>query len=210
MTPPDVKKAFDPFVRLPSSEASNKPGFGIGLSLVKHLVELLQGSMEVRSTPGIGSAFVVRLPTRIARDATPAPGTASFLEIRPGAATVMVVDDVPEVLNALLETVRRQGAVGLAASNAAEALALTSVHAIDLALIDYQMPVRNGLSLAAELARRHPQMHLVLISAFPEPEIFSEASLSAIGAHGFAEKPLKGATIRRLIDAALIRKNTHT
>ena len=201
MSPPDVKRAFDPFVRLPMPAAPPKPGFGIGLSLVKHLVELLNGTMEVRSTPGIGTAFVVRLPTPIAHHAqgVNAPG---YLEIRSGAITVMVVDDVPEVLHALLDTVKRQGAVALGAHNAAEAIALANVHRIDLALIDYQMPVRNGLSLASELSRRHPHMHLVLTSAFPEPDLFSTETLAGVGARGFAEKPLKGTTIRRLIDDA--------
>ena len=58
MTPDELERVFDRFGRV----ADGARGAGVGLSIVKSLVELQRGSIEVRSEPGEGSVFTVRLP----------------------------------------------------------------------------------------------------------------------------------------------------
>jgi CheY-like chemotaxis protein len=80
---------------------------------------------------------------------------------------VLVVDDEPEVLKTierLLERLLPECAI-VAASNADSALALLSAHPIRVALIDYRMPLMDGLTLAAAIRRQAPTVQLILISA---------------------------------------------
>ena len=58
----DLEKIFEEFYRVKNEYTADIPGTGLGLSLVKRLVELHQGQIEVQSTPGRGSVFTVRIP----------------------------------------------------------------------------------------------------------------------------------------------------
>jgi len=62
MEPADREKIFDEFYRAKNDYTANVPGTGLGLSLVKRLVELHQGRISVDSSPRAGSQFVVQLP----------------------------------------------------------------------------------------------------------------------------------------------------
>ena len=59
----DIKKLFQPFVQLDSSLSRQQTGTGLGLTLVQRLVEMHGGSIEIQSTPGEGSRFIVALPS---------------------------------------------------------------------------------------------------------------------------------------------------
>jgi len=62
LSPADSAKVFDEFYRARSEQTASIPGTGLGLSLVKRLVELYQGTVSVSSVPGEGSEFTVRIP----------------------------------------------------------------------------------------------------------------------------------------------------
>ena len=58
----ELDRVFDEFYRIKNEDTLDIPGTGLGLSLVKRLVELHQGQIEAESTPGAGSVFTVRIP----------------------------------------------------------------------------------------------------------------------------------------------------
>ena len=58
----EMEKIFDEFYRVKNEDTVDIPGTGLGLSLVKRLVELHQGLVEAESTPGSGSVFTVKIP----------------------------------------------------------------------------------------------------------------------------------------------------
>jgi signal transduction histidine kinase len=58
----EMDKIFDEFYRIKNEDTVDIPGTGLGLSLVKRLVELHQGRIEAHSTPGSGSVFTVKIP----------------------------------------------------------------------------------------------------------------------------------------------------
>ena len=60
MDPGDRERIFQEFTRLPG--AQGEEGFGLGLSIVKHIVELYHGTVHVTSKPGVGTEFTVKLP----------------------------------------------------------------------------------------------------------------------------------------------------
>jgi DNA-binding response OmpR family regulator len=80
-------------------------------------------------------------------------------------ATILIVDDEPDVCEVLHEYFVAQGYVALIAKNAQEARALAAGHAVDLALLDINMPGEDGLSLARHLRERYRSMAIVMLTA---------------------------------------------
>ena len=90
--------------------------------------------------------------------------------------------------------------IRLEAANADEAMNLAKTAAFDVALLDFNMPGRDGLQLAAELRSAHPTMPLAVISANHQDEIVARAK--AIGA-AFLPKPLTEQALGEFLQAAL-------
>jgi DNA-binding NarL/FixJ family response regulator len=94
------------------------------------------------------------------------------------------------------------------AVNADEALALAKQTPIDIALLDFNMPGRDGLLLAAELKAAHPSMQLAVVSANHQDEIVARAK--AIGA-AFLPKPLTEQSLGEFLQGAVVKlKVTHS
>ncbi len=80
-------------------------------------------------------------------------------------ATILVVDDEPDVREVLEEYFAGHGYAVLAAESAAVAKAITAEHAIDLALVDIHLPGEDGLSLARHLRERHAKIAIVMLTS---------------------------------------------
>jgi CheY-like chemotaxis protein len=118
--------------------------------------------------------------------------------------TVLIVDD-----SKLARIVATKALTGLRpdwarqeASNAEEALAAVATGTIDVALLDYNMPGRDGLDLAAELRALHPSMPIAVITANVQDEVVTRAR--AIEA-AFVTKPLTQEGLRGFISGAALR-----
>ncbi len=170
MTLQQQAQLFQPFNRL-GAEHSGVPGTGIGLSIAHGLVGLMKGRLDVRSQPGVGTEFLVWLP---AVEAPPLPrepvrSAYSALDEAPGLhGTVLYVED-NEVNVVVFEAclARRPNVKLHVARTGAEALALVAREAVDLVVLDLNLPDQNGLDLADALRQHHPaaQVPLVLLTA---------------------------------------------
>jgi two-component system phosphate regulon response regulator OmpR len=80
-------------------------------------------------------------------------------------ATILIVDDEPDVREVLEEYFTTQGYVTLGAANAAAARALAAQHPVDVALVDVHMPGEDGLSLARHLRERYASMAIVMLTS---------------------------------------------
>lgn len=88
------------------------------------------------------------------------------------------------------------------ASNADEALDVVKTHAVDVAVLDFNMPGKDGLELAAHLRQSHPQMPIAIITANVQNEIIARArELNAT----FVGKPVTEESIRGFISGAALR-----
>lgn len=118
--------------------------------------------------------------------------------------SVLIVDDsklarmsVAKLLNAIQPDWLR-----IEAGNADEAVQMVETAGADIALLDFNMPGRDGLELAADLIARKPDMPIALISANHQVEIISRAA--AIGAH-FLPKPLTQDALTGFLQSAVAR-----
>jgi CheY-like chemotaxis protein len=161
-----LKSIFEMFVQVSGTSKAAQGGLGIGLTLVKSLVELHGGSVEAQSEGlGRGATFTVRLP--LARNARmpdrhlPAPQDAWMPSIE---QTILVVDDNRDAADSLAELLGALGATVLTAYSGEEALRLAAEHDFDTAILDIGMPGMDGCDLARYLRARQDATDLTLIA----------------------------------------------
>ncbi len=120
------------------------------------------------------------------------------------AITVLLVDDskLARIVTAKAITSLQPEWERVEAANAEEAMKAMSSREVDVALIDYNMPGRNGLELAAELRALRPQMPIAVVTANVQDEIIAQAR--AIDAT-FVGKPLTPDGLRGFISGAALR-----
>jgi signal transduction histidine kinase/ActR/RegA family two-component response regulator len=168
---PDV---FDSFRQADASATRAYGGLGLGLSIVKQLVDLHGGEVSVESQGrDQGARFVVRLPVRSAISVSaPAEVTEPIPAGTLTGATIIVVDDDPDTRELLRSTLEMAGAAVDAAASADEALALCRGRRVDAIVSDIGMPGRDGYSLIEEIrafpTELQPAVALAL-SAYASP-----------------------------------------
>lgn len=190
----------------------SEAGLGIGLALVRGLVELHQGTVEARSEgPGRGSEFVVRLPT-VPADTTPA---LDLLEEDNGrrhalgaALRVLVADDNRDSLESLAVLLQLQGYETHTAHDGREAISTARRVQPEVVILDIGMPEINGYEVAQQM-RREPWGRNALLVAFSGwgQEQDKRRAQEAGFDHHFT-KPLN---VERLLDLlANVRPSDHT
>jgi PAS domain S-box-containing protein len=160
-----LPKVFDLFVQAERRLDRSRGGVGIGLTLVKRLVELHGGSVEAKSDgPGRGSEFVVRLPA-LAEDEASAAGERKARPPAPAVPRrVLVVDDNPDGADSLAMLLRLEGQQVRVAYDGPAALALAREARPELVFLDLGMPDMDGFEVARRL-RRDPELGGVVLIA---------------------------------------------
>lgn len=153
--PADVlPRIFDPFFQGPRRIDRAGGGLGIGLALVRNLVELHGGTVAASSDgPGKGSVFAVQLPVSrrgsempVADTGPPSEGPAETV-----ARRILLVDDNVDAVQALAELLRACGHRVEAVYDPVSALRIAAAFAPEVALLDIGLPVMDGYELARRL-----------------------------------------------------------
>jgi CheY-like chemotaxis protein len=151
-----LARVFDPFVQTDEARGKSQGGLGLGLALVRSLVELHGGTVAAHSDgPGQGSEFVVRLPLmrtaelRARNEAVPGfRAPRSEVRVR---RRVLVVDDNRDAADSLAMLLRLGGHEVRVAYDGPTALATVSGFGPDLVLLDLGMPGMDGYEIARRL-----------------------------------------------------------
>jgi CheY-like chemotaxis protein/two-component sensor histidine kinase len=158
---------FELFVQVDHAATRSQGGLGIGLTLVKNLVEMHHGTVEASSAGlGRGSEFVVRLPLH--RDPTPANenniGELQREAARTSGQQLLVVDDNRDAADSLAMMLRLQGHEVRVANDGVAALEIMKTYRPALVFLDLGMPKMNGYEVARRL-RGQPGLENIRLAA---------------------------------------------
>ncbi len=182
---------FQPFVQV----SSKRGGTGLGLTISASLAQAMQGELSVTSTPGIGSCFQLRLPLRATTMPImkPAQRSISLQGLR-----LLLIEDNPLTQRISTEMLILNGAQVTAASSAAEALKILQEDTrYDAALVDFDLPDIDGITLAQQLAHDYPALSLIGFSAHVIDETLSQRTSTLF--LGIIQKPVPRDELSRLI-----------
>ena len=198
-----LPKVFDLFVQSERTLDRSQGGLGVGLAVVKRLVEMHQGEVRVRSEGhGKGSTFEIRLP-RIARP------TASVVDAAPAVTEprrVLIVDDNADAADSLSMLLALQGHQTQVAYSATDALKHAETFRPDVGVLDIGLPEMDGYELAKRL-RTLPQLaglRLVALTGYGQVEDQQRALANGFDAHLVKPIDLQALqrTLTRLTDAS--------
>lgn len=183
---------FEPFIQADSSTTRKYGGTGLGLAICKQLVELMNGSISVVSSPGQGSTFSFSVPLKRAELPKAVPETASVVTLDQ-PLKVLVAEDQPVNQRFVAEILRKQGHTPLLANNGQEAVTLWQHEPLDLVLMDIQMPVLDGLKALAAIraAEDGTRLHTPIIALTAHAIVGDRERLLNAGFDGYLSKPLQ-------------------
>ena len=150
-------RVFDPLF----TTKSNGRGTGLGLATCYAIVAGMGGEISVRSAPGHGASFVMRVP----RARTPAPRPTSVAPDKP-VARVLLVEDQDDVRSMLVRALRTMGFAVANAVNGRAAMSMLAEQSFDVVVSDVVMPEIGGIDLAHMVMERWPDVHMLLVTGF--------------------------------------------
>jgi CheY-like chemotaxis protein len=195
--PPEIaKRIFDPFF-------TTKPqgvGTGVGLSVCHGVLAAHDGEISLRSAPGQGAVFVVRLP----RSQVVGEAVAAEAKAQPWRrGRILVVDDEPDIGQLLADILERDGHSVERALSGRDALARLSDGAVDLIISDLRMPDMDGPALYRALTSERPELARRMVFVTGDTLAADLTGfLSEIGAR-VIEKPLDAQDISRKVQTLL-------
>jgi PAS domain S-box-containing protein len=202
MSPELVRRAFDLFAQAERSADRSLGGLGIGLALVKSLVELHGGTVDAFSLgTGRGSRFTVRLPLVPRRLPDAPPESRSRAGTAPSKALkILVVDDNVDAANMLAMLLGGLGHSVMVEHDSRRALERAAIVRPDVCLLDIGLPGMNGNELARQLRsrREHDGALLVAISGYGQEQ--DRKTAADAGFHHHFIKPVDLASLTELLN----------
>lgn len=202
--PPDrLDSVFDMFVQISGTSRAAQGGLGIGLTLVRSLVELHGGRVMARS-PGVnrGTTMTVELPLARAVEAQP-PSTARPATPQAGQGhRILVVDDNRDAADSLAELLGLLGASASVAYGGEEALAAMRANPPTIAFVDIGMPMLDGYELAGHVRAESTLADTVLVALTGWGQATDRERIMAAGFDHHLIKPADVQQLSALLDAA--------
>jgi signal transduction histidine kinase/DNA-binding response OmpR family regulator len=196
-----LPRIFETFVQAKQPANRARGGLGIGLALVRSLVERHGGTVTATSPgPGLGSTFEVRLPAAAPAEAPapeprPAPASAA-----PASLRVAVIEDNPDIRETLRALLELRGYEVLEAEDGPAGVALVLARRPDVALVDIGLPGLDGYQVAERV--RAAGTHLVALTGYGGAEDRNRAVSAGFVAH--LVKPVEFESLARLLDELAI------
>jgi PAS domain S-box-containing protein len=200
----DLKKLFQPFVQLDSSLSRQYQGSGLGLLMVKKLVEMHEGTVHVESEPGRGSRFMISLPWIQDINAKSQEDAISNPYLQPGnGARILLAEDNETSVMVIKEYLENHGYEVFVALHGQEAITKAMEACPVIILMDIQMPRMDGLEATRRL-RATPgfaTVPIIALTAFAMPGD-RERCLEA-GVSGYMSKPVHLRKLHEMISDLL-------
>ena len=186
-----VPKIFDPFFRVSKEGRERSKGIGLGLSIVKTLVDLHGGEISVRSELGKGTEFYFTLPLCPTSPPTRAQPTG-------GAKRILVVDDDSDIRQLLEDRLISYGYDVRTATDGMMAIELLQAGAYDGVLLDITMPEIDGLEVLRRIRTRDDTIPVVMVTATGSKQRAIQAV--SVGAQAYLLKPFDLSELKQVVE----------
>jgi PAS domain S-box-containing protein len=194
--PEDLERIFDPYF----STKQKDEGTGLGLAVVRGIVESHKGTIRVQSKLGAGATFSIFLPVI---DEESKPEFDAPMAMPPGTERVLLVDDEPTLVQLCKNMLVRLGYEVETANGGIEALEkfLAGPDRFDLVITDYTMPYLTGEGLAQQIMEIRPDLPIVMCTGYSKR--IDEVRAKTLGIRQFIMKPVAMRELARAVRAAL-------
>ena len=194
ISPENQKTIFKEYVRVETDSSVPVEGFGLGLSILRKLVDIHKGTISLESELGKGSTFKVTLPLTYSDEQ--AMPKSNFQE-RKDSPRVLVIDDDPSQLTMISEQLKSRGLTCTACEDPYSALDVIEKNTFDIILSDIQMPGFNGFEIVKRVrSGNFPNAKTIPVIALSAR---ADISLSKFRKHGFTSFLNKPFTCDQLI-----------
>jgi len=205
MTPEQCGKMFQSFSQADASTTRKYGGTGLGLAISKNLVEMMQGRIWVESQPGVGSVF--HFHARFGVQANPLP-RRMFKADELRGLRVLVVDDNASAREILAAMAQNFGLAVDVATDGVQALALLARSEKDakpyhLVLMDWKMPVMDGVETIRQLQDLGSIPSVIMVTAYGREEAMGSAQQRGVTLKSVLTKPVTASTLLEAIAEAL-------
>ena len=159
MTEEQLGRLFQAFTQADASTTRKYGGTGLGLTITQRFCNMMGGTIDVKSTPGKGTTFIVRLPATVAEQtASAAPPTACAGQSgTTDNSLVLVIDDDPAVCDIIGKSLGEEGYKVVFANSGAEGLALARKLRPSVITLDVMMPSMDGWAVLSAL-KQDPEL----------------------------------------------------
>ena len=213
-----LDKLFQPFTQVDSALNRQYEGTGLGLALVKRIVELHGGAVTVTSEVGVGSCFSLELPCVTAKSNLPSAGSA--LELSPNELSpndteieqpsirplILLAEDNDANIDTIVPYLEVKGYRIQIAKNGRAAIARAQAELPDVILMDVQMPVMDGLTAIQHIRSRSDLRQTPIIALTARAMSEDRERCLAAGATAYLSKPVKLKQLALSIEKLLTRE----
>lgn len=185
----DLNLIFDEFVQLGTDLTQKQRGAGLGLSIVKKLIKLLNGQIEVDSSPGKGTRFKIQIPYSKGDPESIKNQAHEPLNVPHwfGRLHFLIVDDEEFNLYLIKNILNKWNVSFTEAQNGQEALDYVLEKSFDLVLMDIRMPVMNGYEATKLILQNRPSSKIIALTATTNSTDIQKIEMA--GMHSFLQKP---------------------
>jgi CheY-like chemotaxis protein len=207
-------RIFEKFYQVPTEEKHHSPGSGIGLSIVQEYVELMGGTLELRSAEGAGTRFEIRIPVSVAlvspKEEMAVPEVLLPHFPKGEKARLLIVEDNEDLRQFLSMLLSGRFQLTLAANGLEAVRLLENGLPADLILSDIMMPEMDGMALLDHVKRSERLRKLPFIFLTAKQNEATKLSALRLGVDDYLTKPFSEqellVRIQRLLQNYGIRK----
>ncbi|WP_198807598.1 PAS domain S-box protein [Leptolyngbya sp. BL0902] len=211
IAPENIQRLFRPFVQIDSALNRQYTGTGLGLTLVKQIVELHGGQVNLTSELGVGSCFSIDLPCdafslsnlHLTEPEADRPNSSAPAADPGSAPVILLAEDNEANISTIASYLRAKGYALRFAYDGQQAIDQAQANPPDLILMDIQMPRVDGLTAIGHL-RRLPQFeHIPIIALTALTMVNDEERCLAAGANAYLAKPVRLNQLATIIHSLL-------
>ena len=207
----NIQKLFQPFIQIDSALNRQYTGTGLGLALVKRLVEIHGGNVELTSEVGVGSCFAINLPFNIGSPAIDAQTENLSGQSQIGQSQteelisplILLAEDNEANIATFSSYLKAKGYRILSATDGQQAIDLAKAEHPDLILMDIQMPVIDGMEAIKQIRLDSNLADIPIIALTALAMTGDRDRCLAVGANEYLSKPIKLKSLDQMIQTWL-------